>query len=124
MDATSTNWLYVQPAGFAANVGPNLAGTGQTITMSGAGGLQVNPFNGKFDAMPVAWFRASTAATFPGLKGWSTMARWATTSGISTTGTIGSAANRVTFRETLDNKQWILVGAFWLPWDGATQPIG
>lgn len=124
MGASGTNWLYVQPAGFAANVGPNLANTGHTITMSGAGGLQVNPFNGKFDAMPVAWFRASTAASQPGLKGWSTMARWATTSGISTVAPIGAAANRITFRETLDNKNWVLVGAFWLPWNGTTQPIG
>jgi hypothetical protein len=124
MDNPRLNFLYVQPAGFAANVGPNLAGTGQTITMAGAGGLTINPFNGKFDALPVAWMRASTAASLPGLKGWSTMARWATVSGIGSVAPVGSAINRQTFVETLDNKNWIQVGSFWLPWDGVTQPMG
>jgi len=74
-----------------------------------AGALGPNPFNSKHDAMPIAWGRPS-AQPRPGLKGWSTLMRWASPS-------------RTLFLDTLDNKKWICVRQVWLPWDGLTVPL-
>lgn len=118
MDSTRTAFDNVLPLGYAC------ASTSQTIgVINGANGITAttvvlnaatlasNPFNNKLDALPVAWVRLAlpTSTQGAGLKGWSTMLRW-------------TATNRVSFADTLNNKAWICVGAFWLPWDGTTTP--
>jgi hypothetical protein len=116
MDSTRTAFDAVLPLGYACT------STSQTLGMvNGINGLTPltlntatlasNPYNLKLDALPVAWVRLAlpTSTQGAGLKGWSTMLRW--------TGT-----NRVTFIDTLNNKAWICVGPFWLPWDGTTTP--
>lgn len=104
MDAARTSFLNVQPAGYAAQSGT------QTPNVSGSSGLLANPFNSKYEALPVPWMRTASAASIPGLKGWSTMLRW-------------TCSPYTTFLDTFDNKNWICVGSFWLPWNGATQPL-
>lgn len=118
MDSTRTVFDNVLPLGYACT------SVSQTLGMiNGANGvttnpvvlnpatLASNPFNNKLDALPVAWVRLAlpTSTQGAGLKGWSTMLRW-------------TATNRVSFADTLNNKAWICVGAFWLPWDGTTTP--
>lgn len=123
MDVARTAFLYVQPMGYACNfTGNTLRVVNGVVNVSGGATfnstiLGTNPFNNKPEAFPVAYGRIQVpfSATVPtqifmsGLKGWSTMARWTTT-------------NMVSFVDTLDNKNWICVGPFWLPWDGTTTP--
>jgi hypothetical protein len=73
-----------------------------------ASGLVVNPFNSKNEGLPIAYMRHSSQSN-AGLKGWSTQMRWTTVA-------------RTTFQDTADSKNWIVVGAVFLPWDGVTAP--
>lgn len=116
MDATRTNFLYVQPAGYALSATAGTAANGFVINQTG---LALNPFNTtKHDVLPFPYVRiqqvASTASQTtvqPGVKGWSTLCRW-------------TGLRKATLLDTLDTKKWICIGAMWLPWDGATTPIG
>jgi hypothetical protein len=113
MDAARTSFLYVQPYQWTW-VGDARAVTGGTVTIciAGAFGGFVNPFNSKYEAMPLLYGRTQQGATpTPGNKGWSTMMRWC-------------GLPRVTFSDTFDSRNWICCGHVWLPWDGITQPRG
>jgi len=48
-----------------------------------------------------------------GLKGWSTLMRWAGSAQV-----FSHAFHKKTFIDSIDNHNWICVGAFWLPWNG------
>jgi hypothetical protein len=116
MDATRNNFLYVQPAGYALSATNGTPASGFVINQTG---LTVNPFNGtKFDPLPFPYVRmqqvASSAApttVCPGIKGWSTLARW-------------TGVQKATLIDTLDSQKWVCIGAMWLPWDDTTNPIG
>lgn len=110
MDTARTQFLYVQPAAYG--FGPS-ASSGQTMVMDY--GLPSNPFNGKPEALPVAYMRVNpnafsqTRTQRPGLKGWSTMARF-------------TGSPKTTFADTIEGKSFVAVGCLWLPWNGLTTP--
>lgn len=110
MDATAATFVGVQPGTYCVG----LVGTGtvpvSTCYVTSSLGLNLNPFNSKHEALPIAYLRPTPAATSIGFKGFSTLARWTCTA-------------RLTFQDCLDNKNWICVGALWLPWDGLTSPL-
>lgn len=107
--ANGQAFFYVQPAGYSM-VQNGTSGTGVAIVMHGINAA-TNPFNGKIDTMPMLYMRNSAAAYIPGIKGWSTMCRW-------------TGNPRYHLLDTLDNLSLICVGCVYLPWDGATQPVG
>ena len=104
-----TNFAHVMPGGYA--FGSLVVGiiTGGWMTGVNYGGIAVNTFNSKHEALPIVWARPAVAATAIGVKGWSKSARWTT-------------IQRTTGLDTLDNKRWVCHGALWLPWDGVTTP--
>lgn len=110
MDVARTKFLYVMPAVYSTGS----CGTG-VVSSSwawcfGDAGLAVNPFSGKYDALPILYARNNvTGVADLGLKGWSTMMRW-------------TGVHRTTFTDTLDSKKWICLNYAWLPWDGVTTP--
>jgi len=137
MDISKRSMLSVRPLGYTCGAldsttqshisGRLETGSGNlpreeiaNINRYGAG---LNPFNGKPEYLPVLWSRTQVSANLAnwnvgtanpnnylaGIKGWSTMCRW-------------TGLNRTSFLDTLDNKKWICVGAWWLPWDGITTP--
>lgn len=114
MDMSRVQFLYVQPAGYALSATGQTAANGFVVNQTGGA---VNPFNTKNELLPFPYLRiqqlttASPTTVSPGCKGWSTFARW--------TGT-----QKTTLIDTLDTKNWICIGPFWLPWDGTTTPIG
>jgi len=100
---------FVRVAGCSYSIASQAGGANGTSTVEGTR-LVVNPFNAKNDALPIPWLRDTFYASTPqGLKGWSTMMRWTTIA-------------RTQSLDTLDNKNWICMGAVWLPWDGASLP--
>ena len=103
--AYSQAFLYVQPAGYTMAQ----SGTAAAPIIHGYA-MSPNPFNGKLDALPLCYMRTGAAATLPGIKGWSSLGRW-----------VGTPRYNY---DSAENKNWICVGALWLPWDGATSPIG
>jgi hypothetical protein len=111
VDAAATSFVIWFPAGYL--LGPSAthgAAAGTDPYAFGRLGVGQNPFNSKYEALPVAYFRAPVASvTAPGLKGWSSLARW-------------PGASRVHAVDTLDNRNWIAIGHIWLPWDGTTVP--
>lgn len=120
MDPGATQFLYVQPACYGLGIGNTL---GNMLGQS-ARGLSSNPFSGKPEALPLVYMRASPwlhptssgtgaiiSVPYSGVKGWSTMVRY-------------TGAPRATFKDTIEGKSFIAVGDFWLPWDGATSPLG
>lgn len=120
MDIGKTAFLDVQPLMYTCH-GPSSTGvmalvggsfSYQTLPGAATAFIGVNQFNSQPDALPVAWARAAltgNTTACAGLKGWSTMMRWTT-------------VIRGSFVDTLDNKTWVCVGPFWLPWDGVTTP--
>jgi hypothetical protein len=122
IDSGKTAFVRVQPLQYVCTGPQNYylapVGGAPQITVSGSNGysaifLGPNQFNSQYDALPVPWVRAAlpdgTGTFCGGLKGWSTMLRWTT-------------VYRTSFSDTMDDKRWICVGPFWLPWDGATTP--
>lgn len=113
MNASKTDFITVDAigyvtAGYDGHAAP--AAAGQTVNVVRGIGLNINPFNGKDDALPVPYGRVYGWQAPNGLKGWSTMARW-------------TGLPRATFTDTLIDRQWVAVGNVWLPWDGVTPPI-
>lgn len=110
MDALASSFVGVQPGTYCVG----LVGTGtvpaSTCYVTSSLGLNLNPFNSKHEALPISYLRPTPASTNIGFKGFSTLARW-------------TCSARLTFQDCLDNKNWICVGACWLPWDGATSPL-
>src|SRR3954471_4281185 len=113
MDVARTAFVYVQPMQWAwALDGRAVTGGTQLVSVAGAQLGFVNPFNGKYDALPMLYTRIQAGATAnAGNKGWSTMMRW-------------TGVPRVSFSDTFDSRNWICLGSVWLPWDGTTQPRG
>jgi len=124
--------FYVQPAMYYGGIqtGSLQTGTNAVNVIAGGGAqmttsLGLNSFNGKADMLPIPYLRvasqghnAQSGSSFQGigtryplLKGWSTMMRW-------------TGLSRNSFMDTVNDKTWICAGSVWLPWDGATQPIG
>lgn len=103
-------FLYLQPWSYSLASNSVSAATNNLISTTG---LAVNPFNSKHDPLPFFYGKTqnSSAVPQPGLKGWSTLARWVGTS-------------KTSLVDTLDNKNWVCVVSMWLPWDGVTTPIG
>lgn len=106
MDVAKTAFVQLQGACFVlAEASSNQLITNYSV---GAAGTANNPFNTKGEAFPVPYMRLATLAN-AGVKGWSRYLRW-------------TLVLRTQFQDTLDSKQWICVGAVWLPWDGTTTP--
>ena len=122
----SGEWFYYYPAGYVCGNGASTIalitghyGNAASQVTTGSNINQYilgpNPFNGKQDSLPVLWTRVNHSISVGSsnrnstgtMKGWSTLCRW--------TGT-----NRQTFSDTMDSKNWICVGPFWLPWNGTT----
>lgn len=103
------SFYYVQPAGYACGTGAVTA----NYIINGSG-LAANPFNTKSDPFPVLYVRMQqgNATVSPGIKGWSTLARWTTTTKTSAV-------------DTLNSQNFMCVGALWLPWNAtAGTPTG
>jgi hypothetical protein len=109
MDLALTSFVYLQPPGYIHDINTQFS-SGTMLIVLGSRGV-ANPFNAKHESLPVLYLRPAhvLAAASCGFKGWSTLARWTTVA-------------RASFSDTLDNKNWICFGAFWLAWDGVTVP--
>jgi len=113
MDVARSVWAYVQPMQWMwIPDGRSVTGGTSNHPILGATNGFINPFNNKYEAMPMLYARMQIGATAnPGNKGWSTMQRWA-------------GVPRFGFSDTFDGRKWIAHGHVWLPWDGVTQPRG
>ena len=113
MDTAKSKFLYVHPMAYVSG-GPSLNGDANGYLIVGplnttGGWLTPNPYTNGVDMLPVPYMRVQNGfCDTPGMKGWSTMARW---------------VSMATYNNTANNKTWIAIGSFWLPWDGATVPL-
>lgn len=74
-----------------------------------------NPFDSSMESYPLLYQRPIATplygvAGYTGVKGWSTLCRWTNTPRLNW--------------DVANNKTLISVGSIWLPWDGATTPLG
>lgn len=113
MDTALAQFLAVNPCGYWAGQSSQAGLTGGAVTglVIGSKGLSQNPFNAKYELLPVPYVRSASSASLPfvGLKGWSQYMRW-------------TSVQRTNFTDTIANRQWICVNRVWLPWDGTSIP--